>query len=131
MIRTLQLGREEMECRLAICAKSMSELKQKLTQFISKQQNPKGLYTGNALTMHKQAELLNEGEEGKHFIRKILEKGNIHKIAQLWESGITIDWKLMHEYGEITKIPMPTYPFSKTRHWLEHKNGKNDQPYVV
>lgn len=39
-------------------------------------------------------------------------------VAQLWQAGATIGWAALHQ-GAGRRVPLPTYPFQRTRHWLE------------
>ncbi|MCR9192943.1 MAG: SDR family NAD(P)-dependent oxidoreductase, partial [Gammaproteobacteria bacterium] len=44
---------------------------------------------------------------------------NVILIKNLWLRGLDINWKNLHgdEHGK--KVPMPTYPFERSRHWVE------------
>lgn len=39
-------------------------------------------------------------------------------IAQMWVSGVGFDWDALHE-GTRRRVPLPTYPFERQRHYLE------------
>jgi amino acid adenylation domain-containing protein len=39
--------------------------------------------------------------------------------AQLWCSGVAIDWPGLHANGKRRRVPLPTYPFERTRHWID------------
>jgi acyl transferase domain-containing protein len=41
--------------------------------------------------------------------------------GRLWTLGVAIDWKTMHRDKRRIRISLPTYPFERTRHWLELK----------
>ncbi|MFT3709006.1 MAG: amino acid adenylation domain-containing protein [Archangium sp.] len=43
----------------------------------------------------------------------------LNALAKLWTAGVTIDWARYHEHEKRRRIPIPTYPFERTRHWLE------------
>jgi acyl transferase domain-containing protein/glutamate-1-semialdehyde aminotransferase len=52
--------------------------------------------------------------------------GNGNELTQLlkaagglWQSGITINWRSFHEREPRHRIPMPTYAFERTRHWVD------------
>lgn len=40
-------------------------------------------------------------------------------VAQLWACGVPIDWALADEDAGARRIPLPTYPFERKRHWLD------------
>lgn len=39
-------------------------------------------------------------------------------LGQLWCSGVTINWQALHSQQKRLRVPLPGYPFSRTRHWL-------------
>jgi acyl transferase domain-containing protein/glutamate-1-semialdehyde aminotransferase len=43
----------------------------------------------------------------------------LHAIGQLWMSGCAIDWNAFNEGHRRRRISLPTYPFERTRHWVE------------
>ncbi|MFZ5442712.1 MAG: amino acid adenylation domain-containing protein [Myxococcota bacterium] len=40
-------------------------------------------------------------------------------LGKLWVAGHAIDWRRYHEHEHRRRIALPTYPFERTRHWLE------------
>jgi len=40
-------------------------------------------------------------------------------VGQLWSAGLPIDWNALHAGEEPRRIPLPTYPFERQRHWIE------------
>jgi amino acid adenylation domain-containing protein len=42
-----------------------------------------------------------------------------HKVGVLWMSGVSIDWGAFYRHRECRRIPLPTYPFQRTRYWLD------------
>jgi acyl transferase domain-containing protein/acyl carrier protein len=41
-------------------------------------------------------------------------------LGRLWLEGVTVVWQMLGEEGrECRRIPLPTYPFEKKRHWIE------------
>ena len=47
-------------------------------------------------------------------------------LARLWLDGCTVDWAALHE-GRGRRVPLPTYPFQRRRHWVEPK-ARAEQP---
>jgi acyl transferase domain-containing protein len=45
-----------------------------------------------------------------------------HAIGRLWLSGVEIQWENVHRNERRRRIPLPTYPFERQRHWLEPLN---------
>jgi len=61
----------------------------------------------------------------------------LNTLGSLWLSGVQIDWKAFHAGSVPCRIPLPTYPFQKERHWVEqrleanipkHATGANSPP---
>ena len=46
------------------------------------------------------------------------------KISELWVNGVNIDWEEYYRDCGVTKVALPTYPFSRKKYWLyAGKNG--------
>lgn len=39
--------------------------------------------------------------------------------GRLWANGVVIDWADMHAEEVLHRVPLPTYPFERKRHWVE------------
>jgi polyketide synthase PksN len=120
MAYTLHIGRTPMNERLAVVAASLNELEEKLAQWLSKTGNNEleGIYHGNIKNAPANTETLLEGEEGRAYLRVIMETGNLDKLAKLWISGADIDWSLLYQDGRPKRISLPTYPFARERYWI-------------
>ena len=116
---TLQIGREGMEERLAVIAQNKEELKTKLEQYISGTNNIDNLYCGNIKAGKAVSNLITSGKTGKEFLKLIIQENNISKLAQLWVSGVEIDWSLLYTGKHPRRVSLPTYPFEKKRYWVE------------
>ncbi|GAB2793943.1 type I polyketide synthase [Amycolatopsis magusensis] len=44
-------------------------------------------------------------------------------LAGLWAAGVTVDWNAYHGERRCRRVPLPTYPFERRRHWVDG-NGK-------
>jgi len=40
-------------------------------------------------------------------------------VGQLWVAGVEIDWKALRGDAPVRRVPLPTYPFERKRHWIE------------
>jgi polyketide synthase PksM len=118
LVYTLQLGREAMPSRLAIVASGLEELKEKLAQVAGGQLKVAGVHRGQVEGTGEGAELLVEGAEGAEFLRVVLEQRKFDKLARLWVQGTQIDWRLLYRGQRPRRIPLPTYPFARERHWI-------------
>ncbi|MBU3916861.1 type I polyketide synthase, partial [bacterium] len=45
----------------------------------------------------------------------------LSSLGRLWLHGVNIDWEKLSEQNRFRRIPLPTYPFERRRHWLEAK----------
>ena len=40
-------------------------------------------------------------------------------LAQLWVAGVPVDWAAYHADVARLRVPLPTYPFARVRHWVD------------
>lgn len=108
-IYTLQVGRTPLPHRLAIKVDSFSELRSKLQKWLAAQKVPQCWQqhaqesTTDTLLQQPSAALQNK---------------NLPQLAQLWTSGVNIDWQKLYT-TPLQRIPIPSYPFAKQAHWLQ------------
>lgn len=50
-------------------------------------------------------------------------KAVLDAIGRLWSLGVDIDWAPLHEGSPRGRVPLPTYAFERTRHWLDRRTG--------
>ena len=43
--------------------------------------------------------------------------------GQLWIAGCSVKWDTLHRGEKPQRIPLPTYPFERRRHWIEPKGS--------
>jgi polyketide synthase PksN len=130
MAYTLQVGRSPMNERLVIVGSSVNEFGEKLDQWLSlhtgKDQRTskgsidelEGVYHGNIKDAPSNTVTLLEGEEGRAYLKVIMETRNLEKLARLWISGADIDWSLLYQNHHPKRISLPTYPFARERYWI-------------
>ena len=119
---TLQIGREAMEERLAVVVSEVEELVGKLKQYCQGKGDIESLYTGKV--SRAKAGLLLEGRAGEQFVRTTIEDGELSKVAQLWVSGVEIDWGLLYPAQTPHRVSLPTYPFARESHWMPKPEKK-------
>jgi acyl transferase domain-containing protein len=39
--------------------------------------------------------------------------------GRLWAAGARVDWEAMHRGERLRRVPLPTYPFERTRFWID------------
>ncbi|MCB0208007.1 MAG: methyltransferase [Anaerolineae bacterium] len=132
LVYTLQVGREAMEARLAFVVTRIEELIERLRQIEQNASPFEPLYRGNTRATPLQSNLLIEGEAGRAFIEIIIKNKELHKLAQLWVSGVDVNWRLLYPHSLPHRMSLPTYPFARERHWVsEVKDEGVKQPETV
>ncbi|MCB0191358.1 MAG: SDR family NAD(P)-dependent oxidoreductase, partial [Anaerolineae bacterium] len=130
MAYTLQVGRKAMDARLALVVTTQAQLRDKLIHYLENKSDLPGVHQGYLKAKNQQLDILTEGEEAKVFVKTLIRRGELTKLAQLWVAGLEIEWKLLYGYGKPRRVSLPTYPFAKERYWLpdnEELRMKNEE----
>ncbi len=40
-------------------------------------------------------------------------------VGRLWVSGVAVDWAGINAMASLRRVPLPTYPFERKRHWVD------------
>ncbi|HEX8189594.1 MAG TPA: SDR family NAD(P)-dependent oxidoreductase, partial [Pyrinomonadaceae bacterium] len=115
---TMQEGREAFEERVAFVADSAADLRQKLRAWLEGGDVPDS-FGGNTRRAAPAASLFDTREEWDEFLRGAVSKGRLDKLARLWAEGAEVDWKLLGGGRGGRRLPLPTYPFERARHWFD------------
>ena len=43
----------------------------------------------------------------------------LHAVGRVWVSGVDVAWPELWAHEKRTRVPLPTYPFDRKRHWLD------------
>jgi polyketide synthase PksN len=113
---TLQVGRKAMEQRLAFAADSVLDVENKL-QAIRDQRDLEGVHRGE-VKYRKQAPAAQLGEVQPGHLEALVRQGNLARLAELWVQGVVLDWSLGYRDRRAYRIPLPAYPFARSRFWL-------------
>ncbi|MBZ9609086.1 SDR family NAD(P)-dependent oxidoreductase [Clostridium estertheticum] len=118
---TLQLGREEMEERIAIVASTIDELLETLDSIINKERLIENVFSGNtAVALENGGKLFGEEREDIEFIVALIRKNSMNRVAKLWILGNKIDWNKIYTNIKPNRVSLPLYPFARERYWLEN-----------
>lgn len=112
MIYTLQIGREEMEDRLAVVVKSEKDLLEKLQAFLKDDADPKTVYCGRA-----DLSRLEQSQGRKDEKKYTLKEQGIEAVAQSWVNGEYVEWMELYKEEKPSILSLPAYPFAKERYW--------------
>lgn len=122
---TLQVGREPMRERLAIVVSTQHELRASLQHYLDGDPDDR-MHSGSFMPGNSTPAGLVEGRAGKEFIKLLIDDAELDKLAQLWVSGVEIDWLQLHQQTNHSerlprRISLPTYPFEKNRYWVPER----------
>jgi acyl transferase domain-containing protein/NADPH:quinone reductase-like Zn-dependent oxidoreductase/acyl carrier protein len=123
---TLQVGRRQMDTRLAMTVSSVSELKQTLHTLIAQGENAtecQNVYFGHITEAGDSLSILAGDDDLTFIVDQWISKQKYHKLLALWVKGLDIDWqqlshqRLYHQQ-KVKRISLPTYPFERRRCWI-------------
>jgi polyketide synthase PksN len=115
---TLQVGRDAMEQRVALTARSMKELQEKLQQAIDGQETIGNLYRGEVKPNKDALSVVFADEDLQKIIEVWIEKGKYDRLLELWVKGLEVDWNKLYAGAKPRRISLPTYPFATERYWI-------------
>ncbi|WP_438036429.1 SDR family NAD(P)-dependent oxidoreductase [Sorangium sp. So ce204] len=111
---TLQIGREELPERLAFTARSLQEVQDKLARHRDGAGAVPELHRGSAAA----SKAGDPGEEERdREAASLLEKRDLGALAQRWVAGAKVRWTDLRRGAAVRRVPAPTYPFERKRHW--------------
>ena len=118
---TLQTGREAMNERGVILAKSIPDLIEKLSLFVESEEPNGDCYIGNVELNKAKLQLLVLDEDTQELVTTWMTKRKLKNLAEIWCLGVSIDWNLLYK-SKPHRISLPTYPFAKERYWIKEKS---------
>lgn len=131
---TLQVGRIQLNNRIAILTDNLDKLIDRLNHFVT---DDKAIIKDTFLSAsriereeNKRFQFLLEGEEGEAYLNVLIKNKKTSKLAKLWIQGIDIDWKLIHSDNKKKRLALPTYPFAKNRHWIRKIENQNSHKSI-
>ncbi|MGX4256847.1 SDR family NAD(P)-dependent oxidoreductase [Bacillus sp. YH3-2-B2] len=117
---TLQLGRDEMEERLAVIAETKEELTNALNDFLSGKETGQNFFTGRNKAMKQLFTEMTDNAEMSGAVDQWIEAGKYAMLAKLWVQGLHVDWNKLYSDERPKKVSLPVYPFAKTHCWIPH-----------
>lgn len=110
---TLQVGREQMDYRLAIATHNRETLIEELNNYVSQRKNNSSLFVGNMENVKNSLNLLELDTEWQEILGKWFAERKYSSIMKLWVSGVDIDWEELNGYNHRKRVSLPTYPFEQ------------------
>jgi long-subunit acyl-CoA synthetase (AMP-forming)/3-oxoacyl-(acyl-carrier-protein) synthase len=105
--QTLRVGRDEHEQRLALCAADLPSAARALRAYAQGE-------AGAGLVAGKTGDPADAAE-----VQAALATGDLDALARLWVRGTPVDWQRLPGADRGRRVSLPTYPFARTRHWVE------------
>jgi acyl transferase domain-containing protein/enoyl-CoA hydratase/carnithine racemase/aryl carrier-like protein/SAM-dependent methyltransferase len=123
---TLQVGKEAMEERCALVARSLTELDDRLRAFAAGE-TPKGMHVGSSLSRAGKLAFIGQDRDLQAvLIQTCLREGKLDKLAELWVDGVDLPWDTLHRDAtgaRPRRIELPLYPFAREHYWLEDERS--------
>lgn len=118
---TLQIGRNELPCRLAVVARDGAQLGQGLTHFLATGQAENGLlFTPSILDRDPRVDAAQ--------VADALANHDLARLAAWWCDGVVIPWEQLSGASPRRRVSLPSYPFEQVRCWYQEYP---DAPSVV
>ena len=94
---TLQTGRTDMQERVAFVARSIDEFDELLKGFLEEKDDfyHRKVYRGSSKAGTGDKLDIGDTQAGQEFMRRLVETGEIGKIAELWVRGAKLDWRIL------------------------------------
>ena len=89
---TLRVGREAMDARIALTARSVDELRATLARIIAQERAIDGVWRGNLQDNRGAADVLSD-DDALDLVARWIEKGKLAALARAWVAGLSIDWR--------------------------------------
>ncbi len=125
---TLQIGRKAMAERLAIIVSNQEELVLQLEHYINNKES-KDIFKGTTKQPEQAFQI--DDEEGVEYLQAIVKKKKWTKVAQLWTSGVEIDWEKLYSGQKLQRLSLPSYPFAKERYWMTKLESLEEKPQKI
>jgi len=128
---TLQVGRMEMDYRLALVVSDFQDLQRHLQAYCQGNFDNSLVLTGNLKQQKSDEQLFNGLKLNKELLNDLITQQELAKLAKLWLTGVEVDWVFLYSEQKRQRIPLPTYPFIRQRCWFEEsEQPKLNQPLV-
>ena len=94
---TLQTGRTGMQERVAFVVRSIDEFDELLKGFLEEKDDfyHRKVYRGSSKAGAGYKLDIGDTQAGQEFMRRLVETGEIGKIAELWVTGAQLDWRIL------------------------------------
>ncbi|MGD0096268.1 MAG: SDR family NAD(P)-dependent oxidoreductase [Terracidiphilus sp.] len=116
---TLQAGREAMEERLGLVARSAEELAGKLQACARGEEALEQVYRGQARSHREALSLFSADADLQQTIDKWIAEKKLSRLLDLWVKGLDLDWSKLFGETKPQRMSLPGYPFARERYWID------------
>lgn len=124
MAYTLHVGREAMEERLGFIVNTISQLSNKLQDFLIDKQDIEDIYQGQVKRNKETLSLFANDADLQQTIENWIDNKKLAKLLELWVKGWDLDWNKIYDDIKPQRISLPAYPFAKERYWIDITEGE-------
>lgn len=118
---TLQVGKNELLCRLALIAETREALIAAIAAFVAAPGEAPGIfYTRNTLEREARLDRAELADDTLH--------RRLPRLAACWTSGLAVEWDALHAGRRPRRVSLPAYPFERVRCWYPEQP---DAPSVI
>ena len=118
---TLQTGRNELACRLALVAQDKAATVAAIDTFLASGECASGMvYVPSILDC--------DPPEDRDALQAACTARRLEAVASAWCAGASVDWDVVNEGRDLRRVSLPAYPFEKIRCWYQEEP---DAPSVV
>ncbi|SOD63843.1 Acyl transferase domain-containing protein [Streptomyces zhaozhouensis] len=115
---TLQVGRVELEHRLAFLATSVADLTAQLSGYLSGDPSV-SYHRGRADRTNNVLDVFSSDGELRRAVLSWIEQRKYERLLELWVRGLSLDWGTLYEGGPRPgRVGLPGYPFARNRYWV-------------
>jgi acyl transferase domain-containing protein len=116
---TLQVGREPMEERVAFLAESTDQLVAKLRSYVNGEKDVEDTYRGHVGRFNEHITVMSQDDDMQAAVLSWMTRRKLTKLAQLWVSGLELDWQALYGDARPQRLSLPGYPFAQERYWID------------
>ncbi len=122
----LHVSREHREHRLALIVGSLANLEENLQAFMEDRAPKDKVFAGRSQQEGEMSFFFDEEDDLQLLLRQWLQNQKLHRVAQLWCQGLSLDWRLVYGEGRLPRrIRLPLYPFARMHCWHSAANAKS------
>ncbi len=112
---TLSQGRKSFDQRVALLARDLDELMDRLVAFLAG--TPDDDVAVGQVSNARNVTSMFDAQEREDFVALTLQRGDPRRLARLWSDGVIAEGRRIGP-ARGSRISLPTYPFARTRYWI-------------